>query len=408
MNYPRYLKHRVRAALTDTPVVFINGPRQAGKSTLTRELLGFKDRPYITLDDVLQLEHATENPIDFLSAYLEMTIDEIQRLPGLFLTLKLLVDRDRRPGRFLLTGSANILLIPKIADSLAGRMEILTLLPLSQAEIRGVEDDLIEELFSPNFSPKIPSALTREALAEIISLGGFPEVQKRKDFKRREAWFDGYITTLLQRDVRDLAHIEGLSKLPNLLKMVATRAASSLNLQELSRSCGIPASTLGRYLQLLQTLFLIEPLPAWMSNRSKRLVKSPKIFLSDTGLLIYLLGISPEGLLHNPDLWGKALESFVLQEIRRRLQWSSMRAALFHFRTQQGAEVDLVIEHGDGRLVGIEIKAKSHAGPDMFKGLRHLKELSKEKFVRGIVFYTGSEIVPFGADMTAVPISLLA
>jgi hypothetical protein len=407
MNFPRYISHSVREALKDTPVVFINGPRQSGKSTLTRELLGLNTRAYVTLDDVGQLEHASQSPIDFLSTHDQMTIDEVQRLPDLFLSLKLLVDRDRRAGRFLLTGSANILLMPKIADSLAGRMEVLTLLPLSRAEINGTDSDLISEFFLDEFSPKNNQNLTRKEFADIISIGGFPEVQQRLKVSRREAWFNSYITTLLQRDVRDLANIEGISKLPNLLKMVATRAGTSLNLQELSRTCGIPSSTLKRYLQLLQTLFLIDFLPAWATNRSKRLVKSPKIFLSDTGLLTFSLGLDPGGLIQNSVIFGKALENFVLQEIRKRLGWSSVRAELFYFRTQEGAEVDLVLEAGDGRIVGIEVKAKSHAHPDMFKGMRHLKELSKGKFIRGIVLYMGHEIVPFGPDMIAIPVSLL-
>jgi len=289
----RNIWNSLAEAMADTPVVLINGARQTGKSTLakwyTENISGGR---YLTLDDATVLAAATQDPAGFLSGLDgPVVLDEIQHAPGLFPAVKAEVDRDRRPGRFLLTGSADVLLLPDLSESLAGRMEILTLWPFSDGEMMESNASFIDQVFSENSVSSPQSPESRQELLQRIIIGGFPEVVSRKDARRRNAWFGSYITTILQRDVRDLANIEHLTLLPRLLSLLATRSSCLLNYSELSRSLALPQSTLKRYMALLETTFLVQLLPPWSANLGKRLVKSPKIMLCDTGLMAYLLGM---------------------------------------------------------------------------------------------------------------------
>src|SRR5262245_16450316 len=297
--YKRFLRPPLLAALADTPVIFLNGARQTGKSTLVRELAE-SEHParYVTFDDATVLAAARHDPAGFVAQLgRPVIIDEVQLAPEIFPVLKIAVDRNRQPGGFLLTGSANILLTPRVSESLAGRMEILTLWPLSQGEIEGIEENLIDCLFSAQFAlphTSLKDAGTRDDLLARVVRGGYPEAFGRRTEERRREWFGAYITTILQRDVREMANIEGLTELPRVLTLLATRASSLHNLADISRSIDIPQSTLRRYLTLLETTSLLSPLPAWSSNLGKRLVKAPKLALNDTGLLTYLLGAERE------------------------------------------------------------------------------------------------------------------
>jgi uncharacterized protein len=410
--YKRFLRPKLLAALADTPVVFLNGARQTGKSTLVRDLAeGERPARYLTFDDATILAAARHDPAGFVAG-LEgpVIIDEVQHVPDIFPALKLAVDRDRRPGRFLLTGSANILLLPRVSESLAGRMEILTLWPLSQGEIEGVEENLIDRLFSAQFAlPRIPlkDAGTRDDILDKVARGGYPEARGRRTEERRRDWFGAYITTILQRDVREMANIEGLTDLPRVLTLLATRASSLHNLADISRSIDIPQSTLRRYLTLLETTFLLSPLPAWSSNLGKRLVKAPKLALSDTGLLTYLLGADRERLEEDSSVLGRALENFVVTELRKQSSWSKTKPQLFHFRTQSGQEVDVVMEDAGGRLVGVEVKASATVTGGDFKGLHALREMTGNRLTRGVVLYAGAEAVSFGSDLFALPLASL-
>jgi uncharacterized protein len=410
--YKRFLRPKLLAALADTPVVFLNGARQTGKSTLVRELAE-SERParYLTFDDATVLAAARHDPAGFVAG-LEgpVIIDEVQHVPDIFPALKFAVDRDRQPGRFLLTGSANILLLPRVSESLAGRMEILTLWPLSQGEIEGVEENLIDRLFSTQFAlPKTPlkDAGTRDDLLDRMARGGYPEARGRRTEERRRDWFGAYITTILQRDVREMANIEGLTDLPRVLTLLATRASSLHNLADISRSIDIPQSTLRRYLTLLETTFLLSPLPAWSSNLGKRLVKAPKLALSDTGLLTYLLGADRERLEEDSSVLGRTLENFVVTELRKQSSWGKTKPQLFHFRTQSGQEVDIVMEDAAGRLVGVEVKSSVTVTGGDFKGLRALREMAGNRLTRGVVLYAGAEAVSFGSDLFALPLASL-
>jgi len=404
----RKITPKLLAALADSPVVLVHGARQTGKSTLVKHL-SENEYPakYLTFDDPSILSAARNNPLEFLSAYeSNLVIDEVQRVPEIFLTVKGLVDKKRKPGKYILTGSSNVLLLPKVSESLAGRMEILNLFPLSQNEISGSEFNFIDEAFKKDFKLSASVQKKNDIIARILT-GGFPEMILRKERSRQEAWFKSYITTILQRDVRDITNIEKLSELPRLLNLFAARAGTILNIAELSRSAAIPQTTLKRYVSLLEAVFMIQLLPAWSGNLSKRLIKTPKIYLSDTGLLSHLISFEPEKILNDSLGWGRLLENFVLMELLKQSSWSGSNLSVFYFRTSSGQEVDFVIEHGNGTLVGIEVKASAAITSKNFNHLKTFAEETGKKFLRGFVFYTGKEAIPFAKNMFALPISML-
>lgn len=406
----RHLACRLIEALTDTPVVLLNGPRQAGKSTLAQRVAS-SEHPacYLTLDDATTLAAARHDPQGFVAGFegRPVVIDEIQRAPELFLAIKTQVDRDRRPGRFLLTGSADVLLLPRLAESLAGRMEILTLWPFSQGEIEKIQEGFVDCVFSRTFQRRYDSRFQWSEILQRILRGGYPEILGRHTESRQAAWFGSYITTILQRDVRDMAHVEGLTALPRLLALLAARGASLVNFSELSRTSTIPQSTLKRYMTLLEATFLVQMLPTWSGNLSKRLVKAAKLIIADTGLMAYLLGLNKGRLLRDPVLAGHVLEDFVVMELKKQLGWNRTKAQLFHFRTQTGQEVDIVLEDLSGRVVGLEVKSSGSVTIDDFKGLRLLREAIGKRFLRGILLYAGSEFIPFGSALYALPLSAL-
>ena len=279
----RNITPKIIEALSDTPVVMLNGARQTGKSTLAKSLISKKHiGHYVTLDDATALSAAKHDPAGFLSGLGESAvIDEIQRAPELFVAIKADVDRNRKPGRYLLTGSANVLLLPRLSESLAGRMEIFTLWPFSQGEFSGISEKFIDILFSEKLPIRQLTDTDNEtAIIERAIRGGYPEAAARISESRRRAWFGSYITTILQRDVRDIANIDGLTAMPRLLSMLSTRSPSLLNYSELSRTTGLPQSTLKRYMALFETIFLIDHLPAWYSNLGKRLVKTAKLVMN--------------------------------------------------------------------------------------------------------------------------------
>lgn len=407
----RNITDRVLEGLEDSPVLLLVGARQVGKSTLAQKIASdYRKARYLTLDDAVVLSAARSDAAGFLSG-LEgpIVLDEVQRAPALFLAIKAAVDRDRRPGRFLLTGSADVMLLPKVSESLAGRMEIHTLLPFSQGELSGVKESFIDMLFMASKRyPAVPDPEDRgRDLAERIVTGGYPEVIKRSSESRRRSWYGSYITTILQRDIRELANIEGLTELPRILSLLAARASSLLNYAELSRSTGMPQSTFKRYMALLEAAFLVRRIPAWSGNLSKRMVRSPKLFLCDTGLASYLMGLNRAGLDSNKMSFGPLLENFVVMELMKQAAWSDALPDIFHFRSLAGQEVDVVLEARDGTCVGVEVKASRTVAAGDFKGLRALAELLGPKFVRGVVLYTGKETVPFSRNLHAVPVDLL-
>jgi len=399
----RNIEARLRLALKDTPVVFLQGARQVGKSTLVRSL---HDYSYLTLDDSVTLAAATSDPAGFIAGLEGLVVlDEVQKAPAIFSVIKREVDLNREPGRFLLTGSANVLLVPTVSESLAGRIEILTLRPFSQGELQGLSETFVDKVFSKTMpqKPSEPAGLSK--LTDLVLRGGYPEICTTRAVSRRDDWFRAYITTILQRDIRDLANIEGLTDMPRLLAMLATRVGSLLNFADVARDLAIPQTTLKRYFALLEMTFLLQPLPAWSSNLGKRLVKSSKLYLNDTGLLAHLLGLEKSRLASDPTRMGPLLENFVVAELSKQISWSKTKPEMFHFRTQAGREVDIVLEDRSGRLVAVEVKASATIGSKDLTGIRTLAELVGERFHRGIILYAGQDSIPFGANIHALPVS---
>ncbi|MBI4700192.1 MAG: ATP-binding protein [Deltaproteobacteria bacterium] len=404
----RNLRPALEAALGDTPVVLVVGPRQAGKTTLCCLAAERRGARILSLDDAATLAAASADPAGFVAALDgAVVLDEIQKAPALLPAIKLAVDRRLEPGRFLLTGSADVLALPRVSESLAGRMEVLTLWPFSQGELAGRREGFIDALFA---AAKPDLGATGEARADLVERalrGGFPEAVARGDLERRRAWFRSYVTTMLDRDVRHLANIEGLTDLPRLLTLLAARSASLLNVAELSRSMGLPHTTLTRYLALLERAFLVRRVPAWAGSRARRVVKMPRVWFPDTGLLGHLAGLTSARLADDPTAVGPLVETFVASELAKQLGWSRTRAEILHFRTHAGREVDIVLEADDGRLAGIEVKAAATVGAADFKGLGALREAAGKRFHRGVVLYAGREALPFAADLWALPVNAI-
>src|SRR5271165_4779929 len=388
-------------SLDDTPVVLVNGARQTGKSTLVQsDELVEPGRQYLTFDDPSILAAAKRDPRGFVSGLnTPVILDEVQHIPEVFQVIKLAVDQKREPGRFLLTGSADVLLLPKLSESLAGRMEVLTLWPFSQGEINGVHEDFIDTLFSkqPVWHTGKSNVTRRAELFEKILAGGYPPAVTRRQAARRKAWFQSYVTTILQRDIRDLANIS----------VLASRAGGLLNFADLPRSLSLPQTTLKRYFALLETTFLVQLLRPWLVNTGQRAILTPKVYLNDTGLLAHLVGLTLERLELDPGMAGSVLENFVLMELRKQSAWSETQPGFFYWRTASGQEVDIVLEDSAGRIVGIEVKASATLRGSDIRGLEALAKAAPKRWLGGVVLYTGSEIVPFANTLHGVPVSRL-
>ncbi|MEI6209516.1 MAG: ATP-binding protein [Desulfuromonadales bacterium] len=384
-------------------MVLVHGPRQCGKTTLAR-MIGAAGYSYITFDDDVQRSAATSDPVGFVGDLgRKVILDEVQRVPELFTSLKAAVDRDRTPGRFILTGSANVLLLPNLADSLAGRMEILRLYPLAQTELAGKPSGFLDALFCNGFRSTSHARLGRE-LPERIAAGGYPAALARSTPRRRAAWYRDYIETLVQRDVRHLARISALDALPRLLTLAAGQTSQLLNVADLASPFQVSRPTIREYLTLLTRVFLLEELPPWHNNLLSRLIKTPKLHMGDTGVACALLKIDADALAADRKLLGQMLETFVYQELRRQASWQEDPVSFYHFRDKDGVEVDFVLAGSGQRLAGIEVKASATVTAADFRGLKKLKESSGERFAAGVVLYDGESAVPFGDRLFAVPV----
>jgi predicted AAA+ superfamily ATPase len=403
--YPRLSRARLMEALADSPVVLVHGPRQCGKTTLARMVGDAAGYGYVTFDDEVQLAAAKADPIGFVADLPpKVVLDEVQRVPSLFLAIKSQVDRDRSPGRFILTGSSNVLLVPKLADSLAGRMEIIRLHPLSQGELAGIASPhFLDWLFTAAIPIHHFGRLGPELIDRIVA-GGFPPALARGPGRRRAIWYRDYLDALVQRDVRDMARIGALDALPRLLQLAAGQTARLMNVSELSSSFQLSRPTIRDYVSLLERLFLIESLPPWHSNRLSRLVKTPKLHMGDSGLAASLLGLDATSLSRDRGTLGQLLETFVYQELRRQAGWFDADVSFFHFRDKDGVEVDIILDCGARGISGIEVKSAATVTASDFRGLNKLKNATGSRFRAGVLLYDGDDSVRFGENMFAMPI----
>ena len=406
-TYPRTVQRTLKLALTDTPVVALLGPRQSGKSTLVSAFA--PDRAYVTLDEEPTLRTARSDPGGFIAALpARVTLDEVQRAPELLLAIKAAVDRDRRPGRFLLTGSANLLRLPKTGDSLAGRIEIAQLHPLTESEKGRRLGALLADFLANRISPRIASNGTEPArdLPERLVRGGYPTAQLRS-LDRARQWHRQYLRTIVERDVADVARVRDAAELSRLLELLALRSATLLNVSALGSELGMRRETIDQYLGILEQLFLLRRLPAWHRNRAKRLVKTPKIHLLDSGLAATLSELEPTDWNAQRDRFGHLLESFVVQQIVAQAGWTDHDLRFWHYRDKDQVEVDLVISRGR-RTWGIEVKAGALVTPADSAGLRRLADQCGKDFQGGMVLYTGESILPTGDPrILAVPFAEL-
>jgi uncharacterized protein len=401
----RKVKSRLEDALDDTRVVLVVGPRQAGKTTLVRSYAS-SEKPYITLDDIQSLASARLDPVGFVRGLDSAVIDEIQRVPELLLAIKESVDRDPAPGRFLLTGSANVMSLPTIADSLAGRVATTLLLPFAQAELENTPGRFIDRIFAGEL-PMAGTNLQDQHVMQRVLNGGYPEALRRKTDVRRRAWHEDYLSLILDRDVRDIARIDQLDSLPKLVRMLGEHAGQLLNVLSLASPLGLSSPTTHRYISILERLFLVRVLPPWHSNKLSRLIKKPKLHFLDSGLLASVRGDTAVSLQQNRTRYGALLESFVFSEVLKLASWSDMRVTISHFRTKEMEEVDLVLEDNHGRIVGIEIKAGATLRPKDFSGLKKLQEAAGDRFLRGLILHDHDRVTPFNERIHSAPLSVL-
>ena len=402
---PRHAAKPVATALADTPVVMVNGPRQCGKTTLVRDF-ATAGRRYISLDDETQLAAAKDDPVGFLRPLDQAVLDEIQRAPELLRAIKLSVDQDRRPGRFLLTGSADLLTLPTVSDSLAGRMEIVTLLPLSQAEIARTRSRFLDQVFTGTLRQPAGTSTGADLLQRVLR-GGYPEMLRRDDPGRRRNWARDYVAAIVQRDVRDVSAIERLDVMPHLLRILAQQSGQLTNFTQIGGQISLDDKSVRRYLGVLEQLYLLRRLEPWHSNKLSRLIKTPKLHFLDSGLLAALLGATPERVSEDRSILGSLLETFAYGEVLKAATAGERSITLHHYRDKDRNEVDLVLEDETGAIVGLEIKASATVRPTDFMGLRKLQAATGKHFRLGVVLHDGDGVTGFGENLLAAPLSCL-
>ncbi len=407
MKYARLLTPAVKEALSDTPVVIILGPRQSGKTTLAKEIE--PQRTLVTMDANDAFVAARDQPDDFIDALPErVIIDEIQKVPALLPAIKRSVDFNRKAGRFLLTGSANLLMLPKVTESLAGRMEIVQLQPLCEAEKSNSSGKFLARFLDGELAPRISQ--DEEVVAfdwmKRVMEGGYPEPLTRSAQRARQ-WHRQYIRGLLEQDVQDIMEVRNSAQLINLTNNIALRTSTLVNVAAISNAMGITRVALERYLDILEKLFLYRRLPAWHTNASRRLVKTPKLHVTDTGLAFTLCELTPDNWTENREQLGRLLESFVVQQLMTQAPWTDPDLRFWHYRDKDAVEVDLVITLGK-KVWGIEVKSARSVNEKDTSGLQRFANLCGENFVQGLVLHTGHNILPLkDKRLLAVPLRSL-
>lgn len=395
--------------LSDTPVLTVSGARQVGKSTLVAQLLQNRSHRLLNLDNAATLQAAQTDPDGFVRQFPEgvVAIDEIQRVPALLRAIKAALDEDRRPGRFIVTGSSNLMNLKGAEESLAGRAETLRLRGFSRGERKGITEDFAANAWNPH--PQLPSSdLERIDYLRMITESSFPEIAEATP-RRRDRWVQAYVERVLTKDATDLYGIQYPDRLRVLLGKIASQGASEFVAAHIGRELNIPERSVPGYLDALKNVFLIDVLPAWGTNLTRRVISKPKVFLQDPATAASLVGVDAASLEMqiSSSFTGGLLESFVTTELLKQREWSAIPFKLFHFRDSTGKEVDLVMESRNREVVGVEVKAAVSLQSKDFSGLRHLQKLAGERFRCGILLYAGKESLPMGPGLWAMPISAL-
>ncbi len=401
MKYPRILKAHIKNALNYFPVVLLTGARQVGKSTLALDIFD----TYMTFDDITIFASARSDPKTFIAGLKKpVVIDEVQKMPEILNTIKMDIDKKRTNGSYLLTGSANIMAYKNIADTLAGRIAVLELLPLSCREIASRDDNVINDLLSQRITEAALPDIDNDSMLSHIINGGYPEIQKIDDARGRYLWFGSYISTYIERDIRDIGALRHMDKFIRMFNMLASRSSQVLIKSDISRDASIDSKTLDNYLNLLELTYQISLLKPYSKNINKRFVKSSKLFFTDSGIVSYLLGISDPRQLMSSPYKGAVLETFVFAELLKAVKYSDKPAELFFYRTFDKKEIDFVLEKGDS-LVAIEAKFSRTVTKSDFRHIIDLKN-STDNFTAGHVIYMGEHILPFGENLFALPVRI--
>ncbi|MGB3975747.1 MAG: ATP-binding protein [bacterium] len=405
--YKRRLRDYLVKALSDTPVVALLGARQCGKTTLS--LTFVPEYEYFTFDDIATLTFARSDPIGFVASLpSKVILDEIQRVPELLMVIKRAVDKNRSPGRFLITGSANLLLLPTLSESLAGRMEILELEPLSACELAGSDGNFLHALINGDLKPVLKET-SIEPIVDIVNrtaIGGFPEAIAREP-ERARAWHRSYLRAIFERDIKDVANVRDPALVGHMLALLAQRTGQLLNVSSLCKAMGLRRETIEHYLAVCERLYLVRRVPAWHRNPSRRIIKSAKIHIADSGLATSIIGLNTSQWMKHLEQFGHILESYVVQQIYAQAGWTSPHLQIWHYRDKDQNEVDIVITNGRDTW-GLEVKASSSVTAEDGKGLRSLARECGADYRGGVILYNGSSIFPLNAGCSlAVPLSCL-
>lgn len=404
--FPRYIRRDLVEALSDSRAVALLGARQVGKSTLVADIV---DKEYparlISLDDEATASAARVDPTGFVADITgPAAIDEIQRAPELLLAIKRRLDADQTRGQFLLTGSANILALPAVADALPGRVEYLKLWPFSQGELHSVQETFIDGLFGGRFPRLSGMPVGRGAAAPMLVTGGYPELQDRSA-RGRTRFFSSYVASIIGRDLDDVANVRDVENVERLLFVIAARSGGLTSFHGIGGDLGLDANTVRAHTKILEDLFLVRQLKPWHVNLGSRQIKSSKLYIVDSGFLAYLIGANERRVAEDGAVAGTMLESFAVMELLRQSEWAEQPVQLFHYRDKQQREVDIVLERHDGDVVGLEVKASATPATGDFAGLRYLRDKLGDRFKSGVVLHTGADTLPFGDRLAAVPVA---
>lgn len=402
----RHIRRDLVEALGDSRAVALLGARQVGKSTLVTDLVAAEyPARLINLDDDATANAARADPAGFIADISgPVAIDEIQRAPGLLLAIKRRLDANQARGQFLLTGSANILSLPTVADALPGRVEYLTLWPFSQGELHGAWETFIDGLFAGRFPRASGMPVGRRAAASMLVTGGYPELQDRSA-RGRTRFFSSYVASIIGRDLDDLANVRNVENIERLLFVIAARSGGLTSFHGMADDLGLDANTVRAHTKILEDLFLVRQLKPWHVNLGSRQIKSPKLYIVDSGFLAYLVGANERRIAEDGGVAGAMLETFAVMELLRQADWAEHPVQLFHYRDKQQREVDVVLERHDGDVVGVEVKASATPATGDFAGLRYLRDKLGNRFKSGVVLHTGADTLPFGDRLAAVPVA---